>query len=247
MSKFFTNINPELNLFKKPSVKSEVVTQIIYGESFKILKKSKNFFLIKIKEDGYVGFIKKIKLIDHIRPNFKVSTLYANVYKNPKNKKIISKLPFAAKIKVEQTSAKFAKFSKGWIEYKNIKPINHKDKDIFKNVKIFKNIKYKWGGRTFNGIDCSALIQVCLQYNNKYCPRDSGQQIKFFKKNINLKKINKNDIIYWKGHVALALSKNNLIHAYGPRKKTVIMDIKKTIKLIEKTAHLKVLSIKRLK
>ena len=47
--------------------------------------------------------------------------------------------------------------------------------------------------------------------------------------------------------MALALSKNNLIHAYGPRKKTVIMNIKKTIKLIEKTAHLKVLSIKRLK
>ena len=128
----------------------------------------------------------------------------------------------------------------------HMKNIDQTDKDIFKNVKIFNNIKYKWGGRTFNGIDCSALIQVCLQYNNKYCPRDSGQQIKFFKKNINLKKINKNDIIYWKGHVALALSKNNLIHAYGPKKKTVIMDIKKTVKLIEKTAQLKVLSIKRL-
>ena len=247
MSKFFTNIKPELNLFKKPSIKSEVVTQIIYGESFKILKKNKKFLKIKIKEDGYVGFIKKTKLFNHIQPNFKVSKLYANVYKNPKNKKIISKLSFASKIKVEQTSAKFAKFLKGWIEYKNIKPINYKDKDIFTNIKIFKNIKYKWGGRTFNGIDCSALIQVCLQYNNKFCPRDSGQQIKFFKKNINLKKINKHDIIYWKGHVALALSKHKLIHAYGPRKKTVIMDIIKTIKLIEKTAHLKVLSIKRLK
>ena len=49
-----------------------------------------------------------------------------------------------------------------------------------------------------------------------------------------LKKIKKNDIIYWKGHVALALSRKKLIHAYGPMKKTVIMDIKKTIKKIEK-------------
>ena len=246
MSKFFTNTNPELNLFKKPSIKSEVVTQIIFGESFKILKKNKKFFQIKIKEDGYVGFIKKIKLFNHIKPNFKVSTLYANVYKNPKSNKIISKLPFASKIKVEKAYTKFAKFSKGWIKYKNIKPINHKDKDVFKNIKIFKNTKYKWGGRTFKGIDCSALIQICLQYDNKYCPRDSGQQIKFFKKNINLKKINKNDIIYWKGHVALALSKHKLIHAYGPMKKTIIMNINETLNKIETTAKLKVVKIKRL-
>ena len=245
MSKIYTNNYPFLNLYKKPSIKSEVVTQIIYGESFKILKKNKNFFQIKIKEDGYIGFIKKIKIFNHIKPNFKVSVLYANVYKDLKNKKIISKLPFAAKIKVEKTSSKFAKFSKGWIEYKNIKHINHKDKDVLKKIKIFENVKYKWGGRTFNGIDCSALIQICLQYNNKYCPRDSGQQVKFFKKNINFKKIKKNDLIYWKGHVAVAISKKKLIHAYGPKKKTVILDIEKTIKRIERTTGLKVIKIKR--
>ena len=55
-----------------------------------------------------------------------------------------------------------------------------------------------------------------------------------------------NDIIYWKGHVAIAISKKKLIHAYGPMKKTVVMDIDKTIKRIKKTAKLKVLSIKRI-
>ena len=55
-----------------------------------------------------------------------------------------------------------------------------------------------------------------------------------------------NDVIYWKGHVAVAISKKKLIHAYGPRKKTVIMDIRKTIKLIKKTASLNVISIKRI-
>ena len=56
----------------------------------------------------------------------------------------------------------------------------------------------------------------------------------------------KNDVIYWKGHVAIALSKNRLIHAYGPMKKTVIMEVNKTINRIRKTANLKVISIKRL-
>ena len=71
-------------------------------------------------------------------------------------------------------------------------------------------------------------------------------QVKFFKKNIRLSNVRKNDIIYWKGHVAVALSNKKLIHAYGPMKKTVIMDINQTIKRIERTAKLKVIGIKRL-
>ena len=111
---------------------------------------------------------------------------------------------------------------------------------------MFKNIRYKWGGKSFRGIDCSALIQVFLNFNNKFCPRDAKDQFKFFKKNIKLNKIKKNDIIYWKGHVALVLSNKKLIHAYGPMKKTVIMGINQTIKRIEQTAKLKVIGIKRL-
>ena len=126
------------------------------------------------------------------------------------------------------------------------KPISFKEKNFFRKISIFKNIRYKWGGKSFKGIDCSALIQVFLNFNNKFCPRDAKDQVKYFKKNVQLKKIKKNDIIYWKGHVALALSRKKLIHAYGPMKKTVIMDIKKTIKKIEKTAKLKVIGIKRL-
>ncbi len=127
-----------------------------------------------------------------------------------------------------------------------MKPINYREKNPFKNITIFKNIKYKWGGKSFKGIDCSALIQVLLNFNNKFCPRDAKDQVKFFKKNVKLKNIKKNDIIYWKGHVALALSKNKLIHAYGPMKKTVIMEINKTIKRIERTANLKIIKIVRL-
>ena len=60
------------------------------------------------------------------------------------------------------------------------------------------------------------------------------------------KNISKGDIIYWKGHVAVCLSRNKLIHAYGPRKKVLIMNIKKTIELINKTAKLKVKKIIRI-
>ena len=133
-----------------------------------------------------------------------------------------------------------------WLNIKDIKLINQKEKNIIKILKLFLNCKYKWGGKTYKGIDCSALIQIFLNFNNKFCPRDAKDQVKYFKKNIKLKNIKKNDIIYWKGHVALALSNKKLIHAYGPMKKTVIMGIDQTIKKIEKTANLKVIGVKRL-
>ena len=61
-----------------------------------------------------------------------------------------------------------------------------------------------------------------------------------------IRKFQKGDIIFWKGHVALAISSKKLIHAYGPVKKTVVMDINQTIKKIQQTAKLKVIGIKRL-
>ena len=129
---------------------------------------------------------------------------------------------------------------------KDVKPITFKEKDPFKKISIFKNIKYKWGGKSFKGIDCSGLIQIFLNFNNMFCPRDAKDQIRYFKKKIKFENIKKNDIIFWKGHVALALSKRKLIHAYGPMKKTVIMEINQTIKKIEESAKLKVIGIRRL-
>ena len=245
MTKYFTNNSSVINLHKKPSEKSEIVTQMIYGDGFSIFNKSKNWLKIKIKEDNYIGYIKNKKYSNFIKPTHKVNALKAKIFKFP-NRIKINKITFGSKIKVIDHNSKFLKFAKGWIKKNDVKPISYKEKDLFKKITIFKNIKYKWGGKSFKGIDCSALIQVLLNFNNKFCPRDAKDQFKYFKKNINLKNIKKNDIIYWKGHVALALSNKKLIHAYGPMKKTVIMGIDQTIKRIKKTAKLKIIGIKRL-
>ena len=58
--------------------------------------------------------------------------------------------------------------------------------------------------------------------------------------------LQKNDLLFWKGHVAIALSRNKLIHAYGPMNKVVVMDINKTIERIRRTANLNVTSIRRI-
>ena len=245
MTKYFTNNFSVINLHKKPSVKSEIVTQMIYGDSFSISKRSKKWLKIKIKEDNYKGYIKNKKYSNFLKATHKVISLKAKVFKFP-NRIKRDEITFGSKIKVIDNNSKFLKFANGWVHKENVKPISYKEKNIFRKILIFKNIKYKWGGKSFKGIDCSGLIQVFINFNNKFCPRDAKDQVKFFKKNIKLKNIKKNDIIFWKGHVALALSNKMLIHAYGPKKKTVIMSIDKTITLIKKTANLSVIGIKRI-
>ena len=246
MTKQFTNNFIVNNLYKKPSIKSEVVTQMLYGDNFSILKKSRKWLKIKIKEDGYKGFIKNNNFPKLIKSTHKVNVLKSSVYKLPNKRMKINERPFGSKIRILDSKKTFFKFSKGWISKKDVKPISYKEKNLFRKITIFKNIKYKWGGKSFKGIDCSGLIQVFFNFSNKFCPRDAKDQVKFFKKNVKLEDIRRNDIIFWKGHVALALSGKKLIHAYGPVKKTVIMDIDKTIHKIKKTANLNVIGIKRI-
>ena len=246
MNKLFTNTYPIINLYKKRSLNSEVVTQMIYGDSFRIINKKNKWFRIKILEDNYKGFIKEKKFFKFIKPSHKVFNLCSVIYKHPSKRQKISKLSFGSKVKITQIKDRFGKIHNGWISLNDLKPIKYKERDIFKRINIFANTKYKWGGKTFKGIDCSALVQVFFNFNNKYLPRDTGDQIKYLKKNISIKRIKKNDILFWKGHVAVAKSKKNLIHAYGPRKKVIFGDTIKTIDLIKKTAKLDLLKIKRI-
>ena len=114
---------------------------------------------------------------------------------------------------------------------------------IRSSKKSFINCKYTLGGKSYKGIDCSALVQLYYLYNNKFFPRDTKDQISFKKGKKKIIKFSRGDIIYWKGHVAVCLNRNKLIHAYGPRKKVLIMNIKKTVELINETAKLKVKKI----
>ena len=245
MNKYFTNTHSIINLYKKASTKSGIVSQMIYGDSFCVIKKNNKWIKIKIKEDNYLGFIRKRKFTEYLKPTHKISVLSANIFSKPALKNKIGKLTFGSKIKIEKKIKNFLGFQNIWVEAKNLKNISYRKKDLFSDIKIFNNVRYKWGGKTFKGIDCSALVQIFLNFQNKLCPRDAIDQVKYFKKNISLKNIKKNDLIYWKGHVAVAISKKKLIHAYGPLKKTVIMNTNKTIKIIKDTADLEVLCIKR--
>ena len=235
------NTNFILNIYEKKSLSSKLATQLLYGENFTIQKNYKNWIKIKSKYDNYVGYIKKKKFKPKIINTHKINKLSAEIYKKPnKNFKIKKKLSFCSFISVKMKEKKFYKFDNYWIKKKDVAPIN-KTENIFSKIKIFKGVKYKWGGISFKGIDCSALVQICYKYNNKFCPRDTKDQIKFFKKTKNFKFFKKNDLIFWIGHVAVCINSKSLIHAYGPKKKVIIMNIKKTINDIKQNSNLNVI------
>ena len=238
---------PVLNVYKKKTKKSSVVTQLLYGDTFKKLAQYGSWIKIKNNSDNYKGYIIKKKFFSDHTNTHKISVLFSSIYKKPNNKsKINNKLGFGSRIKVVDKKNNFYKFDDFWIKKNGVKKIKFKNKNLFKNIDKFINVKYKWGGKHFTGVDCSGLIQLYLNFNNKHCPRDSKDQFKYFKKKIDLSKIKKNDLIFWKGHVAVATSRNRLIHAYGPLKKVISMPIKETITRIYKTANLKVTGIRRI-
>ena len=235
------------NIYKKSSKTSEITSQILYGEKFKILSKNKKWIKIKTLFDNYVGYIENKKYTHTHRPTHKVCSLKASIFKKPNNK-TKKFLPFGSKISILQKNKKFLKFEKNkWLKKTDVKKINHKEKSFVKILKLFLKTRYMWGGKIYKGIDCSALLQLFYYYNNSFYPRDTKDQINYSKRNLNKRKFKKGDVIFWKGHVAMCLNSKQLIHAYGPEKKVIIMPIIKTINKIQKTTKLKVKKISRIK
>ena len=219
----------------------------MYGDSFKVIRKKGSWIKIKNNLDGYKGFIKERNFPSNKKNTHKVCNLFANLYTKPNLKfKIKKKISFGSKISIMKKKNKFYKFDNFWIKKNDLKTIKYKTKDIFKDLNKFVGTKYIWGGKHFSGVDCSGLVQLFFNFNNKYCPRDSKDQIRYFKRKIKLKNIRKNDLIFWRGHVAIAISNQSLTHAYGPLNRTITMPIKKTIDRIYKTANLKVIGIRRI-
>ena len=154
MTKYLTNNFSVINLHKKPNTNSEVVTQMLYGESFTVSQRNKKWLKIKMKEDNYKGYIQYKKFLEYLEPSHKINKLNAKIYNSPNIRKKINVLSFCSKIKITNKKHQFYKFAKGWINKKDVSLISFKEKNYFKKINIFKNTRYKWGGKSFKGIDC---------------------------------------------------------------------------------------------
>lgn len=113
MNKNFFLKSSHVNLYKTSRKKSEVVSQIIYGEKFKLINKNKNWLKIKNFYDGYIGYIKSSTNYSlSFNPSKKIFVLKSHIYKKNKFQKFFKTykyLTFASKIEILEKKKLFFK------------------------------------------------------------------------------------------------------------------------------------------
>ena len=130
----------------KPSSKSEVLSQILYGEKFKILNKKKKWVKIKTNYDNYIGYIKKRKFKKKFKPQLKIFKSKSKIFIRKQNKFVPSKnfLYFSSGISILNKNKDYIEFEHNkWIKKKDTKKIDHYEKNYLKIILIYKKILNK--------------------------------------------------------------------------------------------------------
>ena len=202
-----------------PSDKSELVSQLLYGECFKLLEQKDKWSRIKLYYDNYEGWIdnKQFKFIDK------------NTYTKLTSQNLIFSAELISFIYHNNHPLSIVLGS-------NLNPINllkHKyngkkiiikkttSKQILKTAMLYINAPYLWGGKTPFGIDCSGYSQMVYMLNGIRLNRDASQQAKqgkIVQLNINSKA---GDLAFFQNesgniiHVGIIMENNFIIHSHG--------------------------------
>ena len=208
-----------LDLKNKPTNTSSLETQLLFGEKVKVKIIKNNWSYIRSIKDNYHGWIKNQNIGDVTNKNYKIKNVFAFVFKEPNFKsKVIFKLFLNSSLQLIDFEKDWAKIlvnnEIGFVHKKTLSNKNKNFKNWIDTSIKFKNVPYLWGGKTFEGIDCSGLVQISLQFCNINFPRNTDQQINFESNQIkSTNKISRGCLLFWDGHVGISLNKHELIHS----------------------------------
>ena len=194
---------------KEPSHTSELVSELLFNDIYKIIDENDEWLKIQCMYDSYEGWIRKLQHNEITDNEF-------NAYIS--KEKFIINVP---SINHENMVLSFG--SKVFTHVEGSIPLskNYDSDVLIESAFKMINTPYRWGGKSIMGIDCSAFVQLCAKVAGYKLPRDASQQYDFGETINGLSEAQSGDIAFFENkehrivHVGILLSKNIIIHASG--------------------------------
>jgi cell wall-associated NlpC family hydrolase len=202
-----------------------LLTEALKGERVTIYDVSEDGWAWgQLAADGYVGYMPASTLMTPgPAATHKVTVLRTFVFPGPSIKLPPSDtLSFGVRLAVARTEDQFAVTAAGgFVPLVNLGPVATNETDFVAVAERFLGTPYLWGGKTSLGIDCSGLVQIALNACGVRCPRDSDMQEQALGNALSasraLAQLRRGDLLFWKGHVAIARDDATLVHASAQR------------------------------
>lgn len=182
----------------------------------------------QLMTDGYVGWLPDLALYrPAAEPTHKVTALRTFAFQGPSIKLPPAEtLPLGARLAIVREDANFAVTQEGWyVPRQHVAPLVDVEADFVAVAERFVGTPYLWGGRSSLGIDCSGLVQTALAACGIAAPRDSDMQEAALGAPVPLAEqaaLKRGDLLFWKGHVAIARDHASIVHANAYHMATAI-------------------------
>lgn len=238
---------------REPSHDAALETEALKGERVTIYDRdAEGWAWGQLQSDGYVGWLPDAALVTlRSMPTHKVSAPRTFAFPGPSIKlPPTESLVLGARVEIVKIDGTFAVTSQRlYLPQGHVALLGTKEDDFVTVAERFVGTPYLWGGRTSLGIDCSGLVQTSLRAAGIDAPRDSDMQEDAIGKALppsQWQTLTRGDLIFWKGHVAIARDRDTIIHANAHHMATEIENTREAIARIKATGS-DVMSIKRLR
>ena len=242
-------IEPIAALRRTPSHEARLDTQALLGQSVTVYETTdEGWAWGQLENDGYVGWLSVNAIAPAgAAPTHKVAVPRTLAFPGADIKlPPVTALPMGALLTIARQDERFAITAQGWhVPLVHLAPIKARQPDYVAVAEQFLHTPYLWGGKTSLGLDCSGLVQVALQSAGVPCPRDSDMQELALGAVSSLSQLRRGDLVFWKGHVAIARDGETLIHANAHAMMVAIEPVSDAVARI-RAAGSEVTSVKRI-